>query len=86
MNTAILVVTLFTLWFSAKWLRKVLGAGDPIKTIEKREKQLEEFKKLVKESDNVEYLIAWVLSILISFSFLAISIYVLTQTLSFNLN
>ena len=86
MNTAILVVTLFTLWFSARWLRKVLSSGNPVKIIEKREKQLEEFKELVKESGNGFYLFAWVLSALISSSFLATSIYVLTQTLNFNLN
>lgn len=86
MNIAILVITLFTLLYSAKWVRKTLSLGDPTKEIEKRQKQLDDFKKLIEESGKTVFVVAWLISLLVSSSFLATAIYVLTQTLTFNLN
>ena len=76
---AVLLVTLFTLFFSLKWLRKVLVTGNMQKMLKKREKDIEELKELIAENRQGAFITAWFISIAVTLFFSVISIYILSN-------
>ena len=77
---AVLLVTLFTLVFSLKWLRKVLVTGNMQKMLKKREKDIEELKELIAEENRQgAFIIAWFISVAVTLFFSVISIYILSN-------
>ena len=76
---AVLLVTLFTLVFSLKWLHKVLVTGNMQKMLKKREKDIEELKELIAENRQGAFIIAWFISVAVTLFFSVISIYILSN-------
>lgn len=76
---AVLLVTLFTLFFSLNWLRKVLVTGNMQKMLKKREKDIEELKELIAENRQGAFITAWFISVGITLFFSGVSIYILSK-------
>ena len=76
---AVLLVTLFTLFFSLNWLRKVLFTGNMQKMLKKREKDIEELKELIAENRQGAFITAWFISVAITLFFSGVSIYILSK-------
>lgn len=76
---AVLLVTLFTLFFSLKLLRKVLVTGNMQKMLKKREKDIEELKELIAENRQGAFITAWFISVSVTLFFSGISIYILSN-------
>lgn len=77
LEVCILVVTLFTLFLSLKWLLNTLGAGSTENLIKRQQKKLDEL--IERRKDKGAFVVAWVVALIISGTFITISTYVLTQ-------
>ena len=78
---AVLLGTLFTLFFSLKWLCKVLITGNMQEMLKKREKDIEELKELIAENRQGAFITAWFISVAVTLFFSVISIYILSKTI-----
>ena len=78
---AVLLVTLFTLFFSLNRLRKVLFTGNMQKMLKKREKDIEELKELIAENRQGAFITAWFISVAVTLFFSGVSIYILSKTI-----
>lgn len=76
---AVLLVTLFTLFFSLNRLRKVLFTSNMQKMLKKREKDIEELKELIAENRQGAFITAWFISVSVTLFFSGISIYILSN-------
>ena len=83
-NYAILFVTLVTLWFGLRWLKRALFMGSVENMIRKQEASLNKMKEDAKDPKyKLAFGAAWLISILGSSSVISIAIYVLANKLNF---
>lgn len=83
-NYAILFVTLVTLWFGLRWLKRDLFMGSVENMINKQEASLNKMKDDAKDPKyKLAFGVAWLISILGSSTVIGIAIYVLANKLNF---
>ena len=83
-NYAILFVTLVTLWFGLRWLKRALFMGSVETMINKQEASLNKVKEDAKDPKyKLAFGVAWLISILGSSTVIGVATYVLANKLSF---
>lgn len=83
-NYAILFVTIVTLWFGLRWLKRTLLTGSVENMIDKQEASLNRMKEDAKDPKYESvFIAAWLISILGSSTIIGIAAYVLANKLSF---
>ena len=83
-NYAILFVTLVTLWFGLRWLKRALFMGSVENMIKKQEASLNKMKEDAKDHKyELAFGVAWLISILGSSTIIGIATYVLANKLNF---
>ena len=81
---AILFVTLVTLWFGLRWLKRALFMGSVENMIKNQEASLNKMKDDAKDPKyELAFCVAWLISILGSSTIIGIATYVLANKLSF---
>jgi len=83
-NYAILFVTLVTLWFGLRWLKRALFIGSVENMIKNQEASLNRMKEDAKDHKyKLAFGGAWLISVVGSSTIISIAIYVLANKLSF---
>ena len=83
-NYAILFVTLITLWFGLRWLKRALFMESVENMIKQQEASLNKMKEDAKDPKHkLAFGAAWLISILGSSTIISIAIYVLANKLNF---
>ena len=83
-NYAILFVTLVTLWFGLRWLKRALFIGSVENMIKNQEASLNRMKEDAKDHKyKLAFGVAWLISVVGSSTIISIAIYVLANKLNF---
>ena len=84
LDYAILFVTVMTLWFGLRWLKRTVLSGSVENLLNKQQASLNKMKEAVKDPRyKLVFGAAWLISILGSSTIISIAVYVLANKLSF---